>query len=129
MGRRIPMASVADLISRIEIMGIWLEMLTGAISIDLNLNNERKFNLLKGECNLQITGLLVGLSGPIARNLPQQIVTAFSRSNWNYRKIGDVGGAPNYEYTQTTWVPTADSTITMAGSGNIGEDWVTWLQN
>ena len=124
---------IAGYLKRIEIISYWLEMLTGAISVDVNLNSEQKFNLLKGECELSVR--------LIARNLPdggtygaQSISRAIfnfsSRNSYTYFKIGDVGGAPDYQYTRTNWlaVPSTNPVITMNGSADIGMDWVTWLR-
>ena len=119
-------------VQRLQIIPYWLEMLTGAISVNSNLMELEKFNLLEGVCKLS--------AGPISSN--SEATLAFdiyggatgngNRSNFVFQRIGNVGAAPEYQYsrTNTDWTRHADNRIAMTNSETIiGEDWITWLRS
>ena len=114
---------------QIQSFSWWIEMMTRAISIDDNLNSERKFNLLDGESTLQPELLMPRISGFLDGTAPY----TSNRSAWNFRRFGTVEATAPFGYTApltsaTSWVATADTLITLTGM-NVGTHWLTYLRS
>ena len=105
-----------------------LEMLARAVSIDSNLTDESKFNLIDGEIGLPIADVFSRLSmstaGDIAGSRP--------RANWHFRKVNSVGAAPEYKYpdppTALIWTTTYDAFIDLNASAEV-LNWVQWIKS
>ena len=107
-----------------------LEMLARAVSIDSNLSDEAKFNLIEGEIDLPIADVF--------SKMPQQIAGDIAgtrpRANWHFRKISSVGAAPTYKYTVPStmdlWSTTYDANIDL-GSAAPPEvlNWSVWIKS
>ena len=120
-----------EMTRRKQNLTFWLEMLTRAISADINLNTEAKFNLLNGEISLPI--------GSIIRNtnlsLGPTIAGSQARNNWAYFRLGTTAGnvyTPPHN-NNPTWAHTADTSIDIAGAPptelNTLLYWMTWLRS
>ena len=120
-----------EMTRRKQNLTFWLEMLTRAISADVNLNTEAKFNLLNGEISLPI--------GDVIRNtnlsLGPTITGSDARNNWSYLRLGTIAGNV-YTPPQTNnpiWAHTADTSINIAGAPptelNTLLYWMTWLRS
>ena len=124
-------------VERIQSFVWWLEMLTMAISVDGNLNDERKFNLLQGESTLDAGDVISKISnfsqGPQTERLPSA-----DRSAWTYRRMGSVAAAAPYAYTKPTEVTrggnkeyaatTTDALVTLTGY-DVNGSWTDYLRS
>lgn len=107
-----------------------LEMLARAVSIDSNLSDEAKFNLIEGEIDLPIADVF--------SKMPQQIAGDIggtrARSDWHFRKLSSVGPAPTYKYTAPSardlWSTTYDANIDLGSSAPVSVlNWVVWIKS
>lgn len=113
-------------VQSLQNLSYYPEMLTRAISVDANLNSERKFNLLHGMASLNLGELI---SNSTTRLLPHSLVNnSDSRNNWAFQRIGAAAATSPFAYTRTDWTYAADTSIVMTGSASIGDDWQAWLQ-
>ena len=118
---------VLDNINRKESLWVWLEMLTRVISIDANLENEQKFNLLDGECGLNAGEVIHRSIGSLGGNVYNS-----DRARWNYTRLGSVSSSSPYTYTPPrigNYRPTSDSTITIGTDTLTSENWLDWLRS
>lgn len=107
-----------------------LEMLTRAISIDSNLTDEGKFNLLEGEIDLPIEDVF----SKVALSTAGDIAGTRARTGWHFRKVNSVGPAPSYKYPDppsgATWATTYDANIDLGSSAPAGVlNWRQWLRS
>ena len=106
-----------------------LEMLARAVSIDSNLNDHAKFNLINGEIDLPSADVFSKISLTTAGD----IANTAARIGWRFRKVSSVGGSPNYEYvkpTGNTWSTTYDATIDIGTSAPVAVlNWVQWIKS
>ena len=115
----------------------WLEMLARAISVDANLDTERKFNLLNGESTLSPKEIVVRAEGFVFGGNLNTMFT-YDRNNWTYRRFGTVAATTPYDYTAPTYtlsdgnpVPvraTIDSLITLSNT-TVGDSWTQWVRS
>ena len=107
-----------------------LEMLARAVSIDSNLEDEAKFNLLDGEVSLENSDVFMrlqpSLNGDIANQAP--------RTGWRFRRFGSVAASAPFAYTAPTdptmWATTHDTSIDI-GSGaaqGVATNWILWIR-
>ena len=108
------------------------EMLARAISADINLNSEAKFNLLEGEINLSNNDVFVKLN----KATNGLIAQSGNRNAWNFIRLGSVAAASPYKYTPpiantAIWNGTADTSINVssAPSTEVTADWIGWLRS
>ena len=108
------------------------EMLARAISADINLDSEAKFNLLEGEINLSNNDVFVKLN----RSTNGLIAQSGNRNAWNFVRLGSVSATSPYKYTPptantATWTGTADISINVssAPSTEVTDDWMQWLRS
>ena len=112
-----------------------LEMLTRAISADVNLSTEAKFNLLDGEISLDNWAVFL----KVDRSLNGLINSTGNRTSWNFFRLGSVANVTPYTYTPPSintgsWTATNDTSIDVASApprvlntNNI--HWLTWLRS
>ena len=117
-------------VQRLQAIPYWLEMLTGAISVDANLATEQKFNLLEGEAGLSVLEVLQKTGTTFAHNIDG----SGNRDTFTFRSLGSVASSSPWKYTAPsggTWADSdASSTISMSGSqAGAGIDWVSWLRS
>ena len=117
-------------VQRLQAIPYWLEMLTGAISVDANLATEQKFNLLEGESGLSVLEVLQKTGTTFAHNIDG----SGNRDTFTFRSLGSVASSSPWKYTAPsggTWADRdASSTISMSGSqAGAGIDWVSWLRS
>ena len=126
-----------DLARAQQTVSFRLEMLTKAISADINLDTEAKFNLLNGEIDIKTSDVF----SKIDRDAGTAINLNGDRTTWSFVRLGSVSDDqtdPPYQYTAplsnlATWTATADTTINVSTSvatnlnqGNLY--WLTWLR-
>ena len=129
----------------IQTLSYYPEMLTRAISIDSNLDNEQKFNLLEGMAKLSLGDIIS--QNNTTNNATIDLVKKISSSNgsgqtaaittdrdsWTFIFIGDVHASSPHEYMRSSWdLSTTSSvvTITMVGSTTtITTTWQDWLRS
>ena len=103
-------------------------MLTLAISRDDNLQTERQFNLLEGECMLNVGSVSANANALLADQI--EGTSNGNRAMFSYRKLGDVAGSSPWKYTRSNWTSAPDTTIMLTPSTiPSGQDWVTWLRS
>ena len=124
-------------VSRRQSFVFWLEMLTRAISIDGNLDTERKFNLLNGESTLDVKDVLPRIEG-FVNDVGANVEYDYSRTNWNYRRLGSIPAVSPYNYNPPTYTlqngnpvrvqAQVDSLITLSND-TVGDSWTDWLRS
>ena len=124
--------NIINLIARPQSFVIWLQMMANVISLDANLNSERKFNLLDGELGLD--GYDIISKAQSATFGTAQIANAQNRNNvpgWMYHKFGDVATGTPWKYTAPSaaaWPATGDTTIVLTGAA-LGDTWLDWVRS
>ena len=120
-----------EMTRRKQNLTFWLEMLTRAISADVNLNTEAKFNLLNGEISLPIASVIRNTN----LSLGPTIVGSQARNNWAYLRLGTIAGnvyTPPHN-NNPIWAHTADTTINIGGAPptelNTILYWMEWLRS
>ena len=110
-----------------------LETLTRAISVDSNLTDERKFNLLDGEIGLDNGDVFSKMDRAVAGTI---FNSSKPRSGWNFVRLGNAAATSPFAYTPpvqntATWNATADATIEIhTGVPQAVEDnWKLWLRS
>ena len=117
---------------RQEGLALWFEMLTQAVSIDINLNTEQKFNLLNGEIGLDPAYIVDHGHQDFATDVLRG--DRITRVSWRYRRYGRVGASSPWTYTAPRigagtdqWPISADTLITLNTTTSIGANWIEWL--
>lgn len=124
--------NIVNLIARPQSFAIWLEMMANVISIDANLNSERKFNLLAGE--LELGGRDVIVKAQSASFGTAQIASESVRqnvANWKFHRFGNVATGSPWAYSKPTasaWPATEETTIVLTGAA-LGEDWLSYIRS
>jgi len=124
--------NIVNLIARPQSFVIWLQMMANVISLNANLNSERKFNLLVGE--LELGGRDVIANAQSASFGTAQIARSDVRNNvaaWSFHKFGDVSVGSPWTYTKPSaamWPATTDTTIILTGAA-LGDNWIGWVRS
>ena len=117
---------VVDL-QKVAMLSYLPEMLTRAISIDANLNTQAKFNLLEGMANINLGDMVSGINNALVVSITNR---TRSSNRWTFYRIGNVGGAPTYTYSRSSWTDIGThSDIVLTTAENIGNDWQAWLRS
>ena len=109
-----------------------LEMLARAISADVNLNSEQKFNLLNGEIGLSNVDIFGRVDKSLAGLINQG---GGNRNAWVFHRLGSVAGTAPFAYTPppqntSVWSSTADTSINVTSEPPSEVlDWINWLRN
>lgn len=109
-----------------------MEMLTRAISADVNLNTEAKFNLLDGEISLDNWAVFL----KVDRSLNGLINPTGNRNGWLFQRLGSMSGSTYTAPSINTgsWTATQDTSINIhsappASINNNDLAWLTWLRS
>ena len=91
-----------------------MEMLARAISADVNLDSEAKFNLLDGEISLENWAVFL----KVDRGLNGLINPTGNRTDWRFQRLGSVSSSSPYAYTAPSintgsWTATYDTSINI----------------
>lgn len=106
-----------------------IEMLVRAVSADVNLNTEAKFNLLAGEIGISNADVFqkmdLAVNGAIA--------VGAARTDWVFQRLGSVAASSPYAYSPpshpTLWSATHETTIDVGAAPPSGvTDWYNWLR-
>ena len=119
---------------RLQSFGFRLEMLTRAISVDSNLNDERKFNLLDGEISLDSGTVFAKIDrglGSLIFNRSQP------RTGWQFMRLGSVAATSPFTYTPpasniSSWSGTQDIATIEIQTGvpqSVTNNWLLWLRS
>lgn len=131
---------------------LWLEMITRAISVNANVDNEQHFNLLLGDASLLGSDVLNNFGDPdntgriVINGIfgePGPTNTRNDRSTWNFVRLGSVASSSPYAYTKPTgsnWGQSGtgqSATANQVSGINVRTDitipsdktWIEWLRS
>ena len=121
-----------------QTLSYYPEMLARAISVDANLNSERKFNLLFGMASLDLGEVMASsatrlLADYVSSTAGNGATNTTDRDQWTFMRIGQAAATSPFAYARSNYNMTAETggsrLITMNGSSSIGTDWQAWLRS
>ena len=122
----------------------YLQMLTNTISVNANLDTERKFNQLVGDASLTGPDVLRNMSSSMRLNITGQDGSNNRHelvNQWTYLDLGTTGAASPYTYTKpdpstsdaTDWGATRRNSTSLVLSTGITisseTDWIDWVRS
>ena len=124
---------------RLQSFLLMLEMVAMAISVDVNLNTEQKFNLLNGMTTLERDVVASRIDRMVNGESGQPRPLSTDRSAWTFRRLGNVNATSPFTYTEPTavtisglgltWNVVEDSTLINLSGFDVGGDWVNYVRS